>query len=216
VSGAGAERPSEPRPPQPNEATNPVRALVSIRQKMERLADEFAQGRLNRAQFNAVYRRYSEQRAIIERLLERDPQSDAWRQVVAPRGQTGFLRAQYQAQTEWFAVYAQGGTRLFYSGTDPRVIASLDGTLGRVWEMPQRPAHGLGRLVLPNGSWMLIATGEYAATAVSFSQEPAVAQARLVRDLHADFERANRESLARRWYEADRMVFPQRALVENH
>ena len=47
-----------------------------------------------------------------------------------------------------------------------------------------------------------------------FSLEPSIAQARLVRDLHADFERANQAALARGWIVPERMVFPQRALVE--
>jgi len=44
--------------------------------------------------------------------------------------------------------------------------------------------------------------------------EPSSGQARLVRDLHADFERANRLPLSRQLYQAERMVFPQRALIE--
>jgi hypothetical protein len=47
-----------------------------------------------------------------------------------------------------------------------------------------------------------------------FNAEPSNAQARLVRDLHADFERANQAALARGWIVPERMVFPQRALVE--
>jgi hypothetical protein len=82
--------------------------------------------------------------------------------------------------------------------------------------MPNRPKAGLGRRQLTSGTWMILATGEHAATAVAFTQEPSTSQARLVRDLHADFERANQAALARGWIFQERMVFPQRALVETN
>ena len=37
-----------------------------LRKKMEHIASEFADGKINRAQFNAIYRRYDEQRTIID------------------------------------------------------------------------------------------------------------------------------------------------------
>src|SRR5690606_18563985 len=61
-------------PPSPR-ADDPDAALVSLRQRMKLTADEFAEGKINRAQFHALYARYSEQRSIIERLLERDPET---------------------------------------------------------------------------------------------------------------------------------------------
>src|SRR3954463_3466970 len=70
----------QPTPVLPESPTNPNAALNTLRGKMELVSDEFAQGKINRAQFNAVYKRYSEQRTIIERLLERNPDSEAWKQ----------------------------------------------------------------------------------------------------------------------------------------
>jgi hypothetical protein len=47
-----------------------------------------------------------------------------------------------------------------------------------------------------------------------FMLEPSPMQANKVRDLHSDFERANRMALERGTKSLDRLVFPQRALVE--
>ena len=214
--------PAEPfRPPQPSvtppEApTNPTTALVELRRKMELIADEFSQGKINRAQFNAVYKRYSEQRTIIERLVERNPDSQAWKQVIGLKGQTGYLRHQFEAQTLFYVVYrhnrhepiTSGGKR---SPNDQIVQPVLD----RIWSMKNRPQNGLGRKPIGDTKWLILASGEYAATIVTFSLEPSFAQARLVRDLHADFERANQAALARGWLVPDHMVFPQRALTES-
>jgi hypothetical protein len=65
-----------------------------------------------------------------------------------------------------------------------------------------------------SGNWLVLALGDRAVTLVMFMLEPSTAQINLVRDLHADFERANRGALERGTRSLDRFVFPQRALAE--
>lgn len=182
---------------------------------MEIVSDEFASGKINRAQFNAMYKRYSEQRAIIERLIERNPDSEAWKQVISLKGQTGFLRHHFEALPLAFGVYHKSSPHPVMQGgkqtLDARVLIPL---LRSIWLMKDRPKQALGRKPIGDDRWLVVAVGDYAATAVLFSLEPSNAQARLVRDLHADFERANGAALARGWIVPERMVFPQRALVE--
>jgi len=84
-----------------------------------------------------------------------------------------------------------------------------------VWATPSRPKRGLGRRPVGGTQWLILAAGEHTITAVMFSREPSITQSRLVRDLHADFERANAAALARGWIVPERMVFPQRALIES-
>lgn len=210
------ETPTQPEvPPLDESPTDPQNALVTLRRKMEAIADEFADGRLNRAQFNAVYKRYSEQRAIIERLIERNPDSDAWRNVFASQGQTGFLRTQYAAAPVCYSVYLHHQTdALIAGGRRPMDEAMLSPILRSIWRMRNRPAIGVGRRMIAHGEWLILTVGEYASTAVVFSLEPSISQARLVRDLHTDFERANQAALERGWIARERMVFPQRSLVE--
>ncbi len=213
------ENAPKPTPPQPSpEVESPTtsgNALNSLRQKMEIVADEFAQGKMNRAQFNAVYKRYSEQRSIIERLVERNPDSEAWKQVIGVKGQTGFLRHHFEAQALYYAVYHRSSPKPIMTGgktaPDATVIIPL---LKSIWTMKNRPKQALGRKQVGDTNWLLLAIGDHAATAVMFSLEPSNAQSRLVRDLHADFERANQAALSRGWIVPERMVFPQRALVE--
>lgn len=201
-------------PPSPR-ADDPDAALVSLRQRMKLTADEFAEGKINRAQFHALYARYSEQRSIIERLLERDPETQAWRQVVALQGQTGMLRSSLEAMPLYYLVFkGEGAVSLLIGGKRPAEPEKIAPLIRHVWNLPNRPAFGLGRMPFKHGRWLIIATGNHSATAVVFSLEPAIAQARLVRDLHADFERANQALLASGSAAAERMVFPQRALSE--
>lgn len=217
-----ASEPQEPpaAAPEPEPAlspNDPNHALIDLRRKTEALVDEYAQGVINRVQFNALYQRYSEQRAIIEKLIERNPGSDAWRQVVSNRGQTGFLRARLKAEPVTFGVFAAGQPNALLTSGERTLESRLPAPaiLRAVWAMPNRPAIGLGRKALQDDEWLVMAVGTTAATLVIFSLEPSKAQAQLVRDLHVDFERANQMALARGWLAADRLVFPQRALLEH-
>jgi hypothetical protein len=195
--------------------SDPLGALNTLRKKMELVADEFAEGKINRAQFNAVYKRYSEQRTIIERMVERNPDTDAWKHVLGVKGQTGFLRSHYEAQTLYYVVYRHNRYEpITAEGNPPSNVNAILTALNRVWAMPSRPPLGLGRKAIDDNHWLILATGAHAATAIVFSLEPSIAQARLVRDLHADFERANHAALSRGWIQPDHMVFPQRALTE--
>ncbi len=215
------QRPPQPSVPQPTPAlpespTNPNAALNTLRGKMELVSDEFAQGKINRAQFNAVYKRYSEQRTIIERLIERNPESEAWKQVIGVKGQTGFLRNHFEAQPLYFVVYRHNHFEpIMVGGKQKPDEEQIKPVLTLVWSMPTRPKNGLGRKPIGDMQWLILACGDHTASAVMFSLEPSIAQARLVRDLHADFERANQAALARGWIVPERMVFPQRALVES-
>jgi hypothetical protein len=196
--------------------TNPSSALNVLRSKMETIADEFADGKINRAQFNAMYKRYSEQRTIIERLLQRDPETDAWRQVMSTKGHTSFLRSHFEAQPLYYAVFAHQQTEPIITGGKQSVNeASVHAVIQMIRQMNNRPKGGVGRKTLANGEWLILALGEHTLTVVVFSLEPSIAQARFVRDLHNDFERANLAALARNWIVPERMVFPQRALMES-
>ena len=57
--------PEEPLTPR-EQMQRAEEALINLRQKMANVASEFAQGKLNQAQFDAIYSRYSEQRMITE------------------------------------------------------------------------------------------------------------------------------------------------------
>lgn len=206
---------SDSPPPSPESPTNPNSVLVTLRRKIESVVDEFSNGKINRAQFNAIYQRYSEQRQIIERLIDRNPNSDAWKQVISLKGQTGFLRDHFEAQVLYFLVYHNSSTEPILGGGVQKPNHKLvEPVIKMVWSLKNRPQQGLGRKPFGN-QWLILAVGDYAATAVVWSLEPSIAQARLVRDLHADFERANRAALARGWIVRERMVFPQRALTDN-
>ncbi|MEZ4669101.1 MAG: hypothetical protein R3E39_14435 [Anaerolineae bacterium] len=198
-----------------NTPENPEAALQQIKYKMEVVANEFGDGKLNRAQFNAIYGRYSEQRTIIERLIERNPENPAWKQAAAP-GHTSFLRQHFEARLTYYLVYQHNISKpLTMDGKQEPNFEQVGSVLQALWGMRNRPKVGLARKDMGNGQWLVMALGENAVTLAMFMLEPSVAQSTLVRDLHNDFERANRKALGNGTSSVDRFVFPQRALAEN-
>ncbi len=204
---------TEPLEPSTN-PKDPGLALEVIRRKMENVANEFANGKINRAQFNAMYGRYDEQRMIIERLVERNPDSNAWEQVARP-GHTSFLRDHFTARCLYYVIFRLSWPRpLMMGGEQQPRLQTIEPALRALINMPKRPRTGLARKALADGHWLVLALGEHAVTFVVFNLEPATAQLNRIRDLHNDFERANQKALERGTSTLEKMVFPQRALVE--
>jgi len=199
---------------QSNQATNPKSALQEIREKMQQVVAEYSNGDINASQFNAIYQHYAEKRDIIDRMIERNPDSDAWQSVVKP-GYTTHLRSQFEARTIHYAVFRRDDTKpLVSSGKVNRKTAQQIHKLLRVVLSMKTQRTGLARQSLGNGNWLVTSIGLQALTIVTFSLQPSSLQTAKVRDLHEDFEVANQRAL-KNHEPADRLVYPQRALVED-
>lgn len=192
---------------------DPQETLDHIRQKMESVAAEFSQGKINRAQFDAIYGHYNEQRTIIERLVKRNPENDTWKQVARP-GRTTFLRSHFEAQALYYVIFRHNERKpLSSAGQQPKnIITPVVTILKQLWSVNPMPPAGLGRKALDDGMWMVLAFGANAATIVIYSMQPSAQQLSVVKDTHSDFERANRLTLQRS-LGPEMMVFPQRGLI---
>ncbi len=205
----GGDSPAE----EPRNRAEAQATLEDIRRKMNNTAREFAEGRLSRAQFNAIYAHYSEKRTIVERLLQRNPESDAWR-AAAASGKTSFLRSHFEARPIYFLIFRHGERQPLLTGgkQPPNSAESIYSMLKVLWSMETRRS-GVARKAMKNGLWMVLALGDNAFTLVLFMLQPSLTQINRVRDLHNHFERANRLALERD-LPPERMVFTQRSLLE--
>jgi len=209
-----ADRPAD-RSPSQIAGLNPQETIAHLRERMAQAAEEFAAGKINRAQFHAIYNRYGEQRRIIEGLLARDPQSNAWKAVARP-GHTSFLRQHFEARLQFYALFILGRlTPIVQHGTRPPrptdvvpILRALPGFLRK--KGPLGPA----KKRVTGGNWLVIVPGTHTVSIVLYSLEPSAQQLSQIEDLHSDFERANVHALAREEYTPERLVFPQRALFE--
>lgn len=191
--------------------STPQDALESLQAKLRHVTAEYTEGRLNPAQYNAIYRYYLEKRSILQHLLATNPVSPTWRAIVEA-DDAPFLREQFASRLLYCAVFRKGGTTpLLAEGKIPRkVVEGLYHTLQMVWDSHQW-RHGLARWSLGDGIWLVLCFGAQAMTLTVFYLPPSSQQYRSVREVHQDFEQANASLLSRNG-PANRMVFPQRAL----
>jgi len=191
-------------------------ALEKLRQKTARVAAEFASGKINRAQFIALYAHYNEKRIIIERLLERDPDTQAW-QSVARSGQTAFLRQHYASRVLSYAIYFHDSFQPLIVQGQPSLPEDITLKILTAIRLVRRTQRTLSaqRKQIDESHWAVFIPAEFTTAIAMFLLEPSTRQVLLVQDLHHDFERANRTLLLRDVRAAEHYVFPHRALFED-
>ena len=190
-------------------------ALERLREKMAVVAQEYAEGKINRVQFHVIYQRYQEQRDITERLLKRDPKTGAWRTVIQP-GHTSFLREHFEAKVESFAIYHTAlAKRIILTGTLQLPRQQVLPILSKLQVVARKQGSpGTAKRKLKDDRVVLFVPGVYALSVAVFSLDPAVAQVEMIQDMHRDFEQANRQVLEHQIFDPREMVFPHRALFE--
>lgn len=191
-------------------------ALARLREKMVQVATEFAEGKINQAQFQAIYSRYQEQRIITEQLLARDPTTDAWQSVLT-EGHTTFLRHQYEARVLGYTLcdHQSGQTIVTHGHFDlpPDLLTPM---LSSFYSATTEAfGSGMRSTVIEDGRWVVLVPGRYTTAIVIFSLQPSERQLRLVSDLHQDFEHANQPTLVSGDVIPDRLVYPQRFLLQD-
>jgi hypothetical protein len=183
------------------------RMLTGLERKIDRLETDFQQGRVNAAQYRAIRRHYLEQRDVATRLRQAHPESDRWK-VVLEEGKTSFLMQLNEAVCHALALYdIAKRERFFLQGTMPpsaEEALALLRTFG-----PTGPDPLTGRILATqaeDGSSLMLIPGEFTAALVAFSQQPPGWQVRALREVHRNFEAANKVPLTR----GDRrsLIFP--------
>jgi hypothetical protein len=192
-------------------------AISHLQEKMEEVATEFSDGQINHAQFLAVYTRYAEQRAMIERMRNTDPRSTAWMESLIQHGETAVLRKQHQAVAVGCLIVDNMQAKIIrtFGKFDLEgdflspILSNLTRALLDSTGLQERATQ------IDGGRWLSIAPGQFATTIVIFSMEPAAAQRTAVGDLHRDFERANFRVLSNGQAQPSRLVYPHRLLFED-
>ena len=225
----GQKEEEQPREPHPAPDLSADKAalekalayLEEVRQKMERLAEDFATGRVNATQFQELYAHYQQERKAIEEIIEEAPAAAAWRAAVAQEeGESVIIRRRHAARILGYAIYLNANDTLLRSvgeyGMDGRLVASaLDSFRTSTAGNPEsHPESQMRSIELENARWVRFVPGRHTTLAVLFSNEPARAQLDMLRDLHAHFERANQHLLARGVTDASQFVFPHAAVFE--
>lgn len=203
--------PAEPSSPKPGEAeqfNDELRdMLLSLEQKLQRLEQDFQQGTVNPAQYRAIRKHYLEQKSVATRMGKLHPENELWR-VVLEEGKTTFLMQVNEAQVHGIAFYdITSKNRLFHEGTIPAEAQQAITILQTFGIKPGSSEQGrMFATQTDDGKVMLLIPGKLTVAIVIFSQEPPNWQVRALREVHHNFEMANKTALEQN--RSSSMIFP--------
>jgi hypothetical protein len=187
--------------------------LRLIEGKVKKLVDDFAQGRINRRQFDELYANYQRQRELIEVALEAS-EINEWKGVETLEA-TSSIRLRYTARPLGGAVYLKGSESPLHTEgdfpTDNKQVNSLISS----FHAASMGLFSTGiRSEIEGGRWLCLVPGKFSVLVVVFSQEPPLAQIALLEDLHRDFEQANSSTLEPDIADGANLVYPYAAVLE--
>ncbi len=181
--------------------------LISLDQKLARLEQDYRQGRVNSSQYRAIQKHYLEQKEVAKRLRQTHPDSDRWK-VVLEEGKTSFLLQLNEAAVRCVAIYdLESHERIFDQGEIPLDAEEAIALLGTFSSTEVEPT--ASRMVATHaddGTALVLIPGRYTAALVSFSQDPPGWQVRALREVHRNFEAANRIALEK--HQRQSLIFP--------
>jgi hypothetical protein len=181
--------------------------LAALDQKIARLEQDFQQGRINASQYRAIYRHYMEQREVALRLREKYPDSDRW-QIVLEEGKTRFLLQLNEAACYSVGLYdIKNRDRIFVQGDMPAAAEEAMGLLGTFGSADESSTDGrMFATKTDSGETLLLIPGAFSVSLAVFSQDPPAWQVRALREVHRNFEAANRPALQRE--DKGNLVYP--------
>lgn len=203
-SGASDDEPLLPDP-----RTEGRAYLDRVRAKLSKLAEDFNDGTINRAQFQSLYSHYQREIQNVEQLLESSPTSQRWKQVVT-EGRSVLIRRRHLARAEGYAIYENdSGMPLGTLGQfelDPALVVPMLSA----YRAATKEIFGAGirSTEIEGGRWLCFVPGEFTTMLAVFTTGPAGRQLEFLEELHRLFEQANQRRLSNRPVDPSSLLFP--------
>jgi len=181
--------------------------LARVQAKIARLADDFAAGTINRAQFQELYAHYQREMRTIEQVL--DSRQGDWRAAMT-EGKSVAIRKQNLARAVGYAIYEnESGMPLATLGEfavdAALLVPMLSSYRAAAAEMF---GGGLRSTAIENGRWLCFVPGQHTTLIALFTIEPAHKQLEYLESLHGTFESANRHRLTASPVDPGELIFP--------
>ncbi len=193
------------RPPTSSESAKVY--IDEIQKKMYRLSSDFADGLINRTQFQAIYSHYQKEISQVESILATEP--DSWEKV-STQGESIMLRKRYLARAQAYAIYDNAtGMPLGILGTfrlDPTLVipmlSSYRSATNEIFGSSLRLTQH------EDGQWLCFVSGRYTTMMAVFTNEPIPKQLQYLYGLHQHFERANEPYLMQHPIKISELIYP--------
>lgn len=193
--------------------------ISATRSKMEKLVEEFADGRLNREQFHTLYDRYQTQINGVQTMI-RDTDPDGWQQMIDGE-RTIAIRKRLMGKAKGMLIYNdKTGILLDTMGdfsVDPLLISELLKKLGEEEKEKARSEDASDNCMAvetKDNSWVFLARGKFTTIVTAFTREPTSDQQETLMQLHKDFERANASLLEKSGVTVNELAMPFRVLIK--
>lgn len=196
-------------PKQPNARQKAEQYLQRLQQKVNQLAEDFAEGAINREQFQRLYEHYQRERRAVENLLQADSSDEALRAAIG-EGQSVVIRRQHVARAQGYAIYENDSgmpvTTLGKFELDPALVVPMLSSFRAAAK--EIFGQGIRSTAIEGGRWLCFVPGELTTLLALFTTEPAQKQMDYIEDLHRLFEKANRHKLTRVPVDPAGLLFP--------
>ena len=205
-------------PPRPAAATkepspleNPQAYLERVQAKINKLAEEFANGSINRLQFQELYEHYRREQQTVRRYLELTPDSEEWKSATS-EGKSVVIRQQNVAKVLGYSVYENESGMPLNTIGDFEIEAELAVPMLSSYRTATKEIFGAGMrsTAIEGGRWLSYMPGEFTTLMALFSTDPATQQLESLEELHRLFELANRTLLSKQPVSPDELVFPHK------
>lgn len=184
--------------------------LQRTREKIQYLAQRFAEGGLNRKQFEDLYAYYQNEIQRLEFFMYENPLGEDWRSVVS-EGQSVMIRRKSTAKLVGFAIYENHSGMPLRTAGDFGIDPALFVPMLHSYRSATREIFGgqVQTTQIEGGKWVCFIPGRYSTTLALFSMEPAGKQLTAMEGVQQLFESANRAILERNPIDPSSLVCPQ-------
>jgi len=183
--------------------------LQRVQEKVNRLAEEFANGNLNREQFQQLFEHYQRERTTIQNWRDSTASAGDW-QDLSNEGKSIVIRTKHTAKVLGYAIYVnESGMPLTTIG-DFEIDPDLAVPMLSSYRSATKEIFGgeMRSTQIEGGKWLCFVPGELTTMLALFTLEPAARQLSIMEDLHRLFEKANRRHLSSPPINPDELAFP--------
>jgi hypothetical protein len=196
-----------PRPASEQEAQT---YLQRTREKIQELAHRFADGGLNRKQFEDLYTYYQNEIQRLEFFINENPLAEDWKNVIS-EGQSVMIRRKSAARLVGYSIYENHSGMPLRTAGDFGVDPALFVPMLYAYRSATQEIFGgqVHSTQIEGGKWLCFTPGKFTTTLALFSREPAGKQLTTMEELQKLFESANKAVLERLPVDTSILVCPQ-------
>lgn len=188
--------------------------LERVKTKINSLAERFAAGNINRAQFQELYAHYQQEIQTIESILAVNPDSDEWKKAIT-EGQSILIRRRNRATVMGFSIYDNGSGMPLRSlgqfGLDPALFVPMLSSYRSATK--EIFGGGMRSTQIEDGKWLCFIPGKITTTMALFNMEPSPKQLQSLEELQNIFENANQKQLNSDSVQPDLLVCPHEFFI---